>query len=303
MKVLIAYDGTRGSDVALYDLRRAGLPRDVEAVVLAAADFWMPPESPTLAPTPPSPAAAIELRAAVKQAVDDALALAQRAQARLALDFPGWRIATEAVADAPAWAIIQKAEDWGADLTVVGSRGQSPLRRLLLGSVSLKVVTELRRDVRIARGRERRPDRPVRIVFGVDGSAGSDAAIQVATARQWPMGSAARVVVVVDSRRAGAARGATGAHALQAETWSRRAADQAAQQLKAAGLDVATLVAPGDPKTILPNEAKRWNADCIFLGARGMTRIERFVLGSVSTAVALRAPCSVEIVHPAQAPS
>jgi nucleotide-binding universal stress UspA family protein len=47
---------------------------------------------------------------------------------------------------------------------------------------------------------------------------------------------------------------------------------------------------------LLIAEAESWGADCIFVGARGMGRIGRFLLGSVSSAVAARAHCSVEVV-------
>ena len=52
-------------------------------------------------------------------------------------------------------------------------------------------------------------------------------------------------------------------------------------------------------KSLLLEEAERWGADCIFVGARGLNRLERLLLGSVSTAVAARARCSVEVVRPA----
>ena len=58
------------------------------------------------------------------------------------------------------------------------------------------------------------------------------------------------------------------------------------------------VVKEGDPKRVLIEEAEQWGADCIFVGARGLRRLERFLLGSVSTAVAARAHCSVEVVHP-----
>jgi nucleotide-binding universal stress UspA family protein len=48
---------------------------------------------------------------------------------------------------------------------------------------------------------------------------------------------------------------------------------------------------------LLIAEAESWGADCIFVGARGMDRIDRFLLGSVSSALAARAHCSVEIVR------
>ena len=45
-------------------------------------------------------------------------------------------------------------------------------------------------------------------------------------------------------------------------------------------------------------EAEKWGADCIFVGARGLNGLERLLLGSVSTAVASYAHCSVEVVRP-----
>src|SRR5689334_17348561 len=42
-RVLIAYDGTPGAETALSDLKRAGLPKQVEARILTIADVWVPP--------------------------------------------------------------------------------------------------------------------------------------------------------------------------------------------------------------------------------------------------------------------
>jgi len=49
---------------------------------------------------------------------------------------------TLAVASAtPKEHILKEAQDWGANLIVLGSHGQSGLTRLLLGSVSEAVAT------------------------------------------------------------------------------------------------------------------------------------------------------------------
>ncbi|MGZ8426356.1 MAG: universal stress protein, partial [Candidatus Binatia bacterium] len=69
-------------------------------------------------------------------------------------------------------------------------------------------------------------------------------------------------------------------------------------KLQASGISVSAIVKGGDPKEVLVEEAERLRVDCIFLGARGLRRLERFLLGSVSTAVATRAQCSVEILRP-----
>jgi nucleotide-binding universal stress UspA family protein len=66
------------------------------------------------------------------------------------------------------------------------------------------------------------------------------------------------------------------------------------------GLQVSTLVKQEDPKQLLCEEAERWGADCIFVGAKGVGRLERLLIGSVSSAVAARAHCSVEVIRPGQ---
>jgi long-subunit acyl-CoA synthetase (AMP-forming) len=43
MKALIAYDGSTCADAALDDLMRAGLPGEVEAMVVTVAELWLPP--------------------------------------------------------------------------------------------------------------------------------------------------------------------------------------------------------------------------------------------------------------------
>ncbi|MCE3240603.1 MAG: hypothetical protein K0Q83_1110, partial [Deltaproteobacteria bacterium] len=42
-KLLIGYDGSEHADAAIDDLQRAGLPQDVEAIVLSVADAFLPP--------------------------------------------------------------------------------------------------------------------------------------------------------------------------------------------------------------------------------------------------------------------
>jgi nucleotide-binding universal stress UspA family protein len=68
-------------------------------------------------------------------------------------------------------------------------------------------------------------------------------------------------------------------------------------------ISVSTELLAGDPKHVLVDEAAHWGADCIFIGSRGLSRWERLLLGSVSTAVATRAHCPVEVVRGTQLPS
>ncbi|PKN59600.1 MAG: universal stress protein, partial [Deltaproteobacteria bacterium HGW-Deltaproteobacteria-11] len=60
---------------------------------------------------------------------------------------------------------------------------------------------------------------------------------------------------------------------------------------------VTPVILEGQPKEVILDEAENWGADLIIVGSRGHGAVRRFLLGSVSFAVALNAPCSVEIVR------
>ena len=80
--------------------------------------------------------------------------------------------------------------------------------------------------------------------------------------------------------------------------WLLTAAEPEADRLRRSGLEVAIQIVPGNPKRILTDAAESWNADCIFVGANSYgSRIERYLIGSTSAAVAARAHCSVEVVR------
>ena len=53
----------------------------------------------------------------------------------------------------------------------------------------------------------------------------------------------------------------------------------------------------GPPKLVILEEAEKFGADLIVVGSHGYGFVERFLLGSVSQAVAVHAKCSVEIVR------
>jgi nucleotide-binding universal stress UspA family protein len=77
-----------------------------------------------------------------------------------------------------------------------------------------------------------------------------------------------------------------------------RLIENSAKQLYDAGCKVETHVLNGDPKRELLHHAEAWEADSIFIGARGQQHGQRLTLGTMASAVATRAHCSVEIVRP-----
>jgi len=298
MRVLIAYDGSTGSKAMLEDLRWAGLPEVVEAEVVAVAELWVPL---------PASIGGVETGFANDSltGVREAAELAREAEGRLRAIFPGWKVTSAATAGSPAGVLLGHAASWNPDLIVLGSHGRTELSDLLLGNVAQKVASGANCAVRIARGREREAGAGVRVVVGIDGSRWAEAAVSAIAERTWPAGSEVRIVNAVWSPPP-PTPGFEG-H----ETLRMQIADWVAQEnarisemiersragLESKGLKVSVTVKAADPKQLLIAEAAEWKADAIFIGARGHGRLERLLLGSVSSTIVERAPCSVEIVH------
>jgi len=285
-KVLIAYDGSECADAALDDLRCAGLPEKAHAIVLSVAENWPPP-----------------LSLETFESVDyrqEALELARRASARAGGFMPGWVVEPLVGFGSPASVIIEKSDEWRPDLIVVGSHGRTAAGRLFFGSVSQKLVHDAHCTVRVARGRVEEPNTPIRLIAGVDGSKGAEAAVDVVAARHWPPGSAARIVAATWRMPLVTSEPTL----LQIAEWVAKenarvtlAVESAERKLQAARLLTSVVMREEEPKQLLLSEAENWGADSIFVGARGMGRLERFMVGSVSSAVAARAHCSVEVVR------
>jgi nucleotide-binding universal stress UspA family protein len=303
MRLLIGYDGSEYADAAIADLDRAGLPVACDATILTAADVFEPPSSPGTLIEPALEQAARLWRSRVATAIADANVLAQTAVSRLREKFPQWTITTQGAADSPAWAIIKHAEGlYGqskpADLIVLGAAGRSSIGRALFGSVALKVLHNARRSVRIGRmSSSKRPLEPVHLVVGVDRSDDSTAAVRAICARKWPPKTECRVVTVFDTQLFTAMVGIDPIFVSSHDNWPQRYADQAAELLRNAGLAATAMVREGPVAPCLIHEAEAFGADCIFVGARGLRRTERFLLGSVSASVAMHAPCTVEVIR------
>jgi nucleotide-binding universal stress UspA family protein len=293
MKILIAYDESECAVAALADLKRAGLPREAEAHVLSVYAEWMPT---------PTSFGMVETKFTnyLEQGEKETLAMARRARVALKSSFPDGEIHAEAVAGSPAGLIVDRAEALGADLIVVGSHGRSGLERLLLGSVSQKVLHAAHTAVRIARGREKEPEQPIRVIVGLDGSAGAKAAVKAVAARHWPKGSQTRIVngfPILPPIGAEYAAAAIAEWVVDERARVNEAIEKAIGRLKGGGLTVSKVMKQEDARQSLIGEAKDWGADCIFVGARGMSGVERFLIGSVSSYVATHAPCTVEVVR------
>jgi nucleotide-binding universal stress UspA family protein len=291
MRILIAHDGSESADAAVADLARAGCPKGTEALVFSVADTWVPEGNADLNPEVARAFPALKTsRESAKAAMAAAQETVLRTADKIARLHPSWKVGHEARAGSPGWTIFDRAVTWKPHLVVVGSHGKGAWDRWTLGSVSHQVLLVCKGPVRIVRPKTVVEGSP-KVLVAWDGSRGADLALRAAAGRVWPEGTEIRLLTAVDApllprlERGGA------------EGWARRA-DKAAQGFRRPGRTVRSFTREGDPKRVLLEEAEAWKADSIFIGARGLTPWKSLILGSVSTAVAARAQCSVEIVRP-----
>jgi nucleotide-binding universal stress UspA family protein len=264
---------------------------------MSVGEVWLPPPNadddtfPSVAP--PGLKEAREHAAQVMQQAKEA---AERGARRVQEIFPGWHVTPEAQNGSPAFELLNSAEQWQADLIVVGSHGHTAFSRFVLGSVSQKILTESSTSVHIGRAAvgTGTGTSGERVVIGIDGSPGSHAAVRAAARRNWTAGSELRIVVADDALKGSPiwllippVRDFVEEVRTEEHTQSQHMALEAARELRA-GLN--------NDKITVSSVVE--GADSIFTGATVFSnRLERLVLGSVSAAVAARAHCSVEVVR------
>lgn len=203
---------------------------------------------------------------------------------RIRSQLPGWEFYSEELKGPPEDEILKTSFWWNPDLLILGSNSEvNPSDRMIQNP--LDVVHHARCSVRVVRPLMPAPKGPVRLIIGNDGSKEAQDVIAAVARRSWPADTEAKIIWVIEGP----------SKDLMSQLSS---SDQTlVDQLCAAGLKAQGSILEGDPGKELAREAERWNADAIFLGAGGASRIDRFLLGGVSTAVVTRARRPVEIVR------
>ena len=144
MKILLAIDGSPCSDAAVAEVARRPWPEGSSVKVLTAIEI----------PMPPTPEAW-----AIPLTYFEEMDLALRKQGQNIVDGAIQKLKSNKTftADAvlapgsPRHVILDEAENWGADLIVLGSHGYGALKRFLLGSVSQAVVSHAKCSVEVVR--------------------------------------------------------------------------------------------------------------------------------------------------------
>jgi nucleotide-binding universal stress UspA family protein len=286
MRVLIAIDGSQASKIVLQEaLERLWAPITRLCLVTVVDPFFFT-RAPLLFE---------ETKVAAGKLLEQA---AEKFRAA------GWGTETKVAVGNPRKVISRCAEQWRADLVLVGSHGLNALERLALGSTVRAVLRHTKCSVEVVRAPQKEAAGHKRILVATDGSEFSETAVKAVASEPWPKDTEIKVISVPEfalwlgqypyfqhAQVVGLQQSAL--HAAKA------AATLAKEVLRRAGLTVTTdvpvdLAAPA--KTIL-QRAKQWDADLVVVGSHGRRGFDRWAMGSVSESLAMNAHCSVEVVH------
>jgi nucleotide-binding universal stress UspA family protein len=216
----------------------------------------------------------------------------------------GLNIATSVCWGKPAEQIIAEARKREADLLIIGAKGMTDSVRFPIGSVAQKVMKYTNTNVLIAR--ERNP-KIKRILIALDGSEHANTAAGFLA--QLPLPSQTHIfpVTVVQSHMEAIVKTPTlnletNQHILEElkateEEVGRKLLDANSEIFRKKGYKVTPLLLRGEPAEEILNAAETLNPELIIIGARGLTGIEAFFLGSVSQRVARFSKYSVLIVR------
>jgi nucleotide-binding universal stress UspA family protein len=294
MKILLAVDSSKGSQVALDEALARPWPANTEFLLLSVLErsFARFPEI---------------LRDAEQQATHMVKAAAQTF-------IRAARTCTyEVIVGTPRHAICEFARQWKADWIILGSHGHGAIARFLLGSVAQGVLRTAPCSVEIVRptaAGKTASSHSLKILLATDGSEFSCAAAKSVACRPWPAGSQVKIVSVEELP---VFENETSAFPLAASypaslldellEGARNHAKDALENTKkvfaGSRLEVITgpVTAVGDPRSVILECAQHWPADLIVVGSHGRRGFDRLLMGSVSEAVAIHAKCSVEVIR------
>lgn len=292
MKVLLATDGSEASHTAEWLLSRLPFPEPVD---LTIAHVTLVPSMAHMRHEFPS---------SVNEMLEEYHARAESLLAEEVRRFEGMNgtIQTSSRSGNPASELVSLAKEIHSELVVLGARGLSPTKRLLLGSVSGHVARNAPCSVLVTRPSDSlaASDRPLRILCCLDGSPSSRRAAEVLSRFRWGKAVEICFLSIVTTlqeygtkvyERTRPLRDKQKQLGREANDWAIRLMDKQAASVSS---EIREAVHVADE---IVNVITEQQADLVVLGHRGMNRLERFLLGSTSEAVLRHAPSSVWIIR------
>ncbi|MGE0864388.1 MAG: universal stress protein [Vicinamibacterales bacterium] len=285
-RVLVASDGSLSATAAMVSARRfpwPGATRAFGAIARERAGKERP-----------------NVRAGLDRAAE---VVAESTAASLRRRWPDVRV--RVIAGPAAGAIVQHAKKVRADVIVLGWRGHGAVRRLMAGSVSRGVVRSAPCSVLVVR---RAVPRFQNVVIGFDGSEQARRAVALVARLQAPAGGRVVLVTAADTVRMTShsllpsdVRGDVASEVARINrgriATARAQLATAAEVLREAGWKAQTRVTAAGPLKSLLAAVADTDANVLVVGARGVTGLERLLLGSVAEGALDHSPVPVLIVR------
>ena len=280
MKILLAIDGSTYSRWATETLLSVPWAERPEVIVLHVVDVAAVPESLV------APQAAEAYRAAVAAETTLREKAGRRLVAHVAARLKKRCGAVRSIVESgrAAEVIVDRAKQEAADVIVVGARGVGNVRRFLLGSVSARVVSHapcsvlvVKRGVRAVR----------RVLLGADGSKASQRAAERLAAWFVPGSVHVDALCVWEYP----------IHPHPSGAVERMVAERYCRVLERAGMACRPQWVMGHPVHQLVAVAAKKRADLVVVGARGLSRVRRVLLGGVSDQIVTHSRGSVLVVR------
>ncbi len=190
----------------------------------------------------------------------------------------------------PAEAILREAADRRADLVCLGPDAGLLGGAIRIGRVAAHVLRHAACSVLV--GREAGPDFPSVVLCAIDGSAGSAGTAGLGAQIARAGGADLRLQHVIPIFR-----GDSAGWTLDEGEPSPPELEPAVEAARSLGVEPVREMAMGRPEHALVETVRRDAVDLAVLGHRGLSGVQRVLLGSVSEYVATHAPCSVLVAR------
>lgn len=136
-----------------------------------------------------------------------------------------------------------------------------------------------------------------KVLVGFDGSPAARKALQAALDLAQRYGAAVTALAVVRPPEFAELEAEVNAALAEAQGPLAEAFRWARAEARRAGVSLETRIQAGHPADTLVRVAREEGFDLIVLGRRGLTPVQRWMLGSVSERVLRYAHCPVMVVH------
>jgi nucleotide-binding universal stress UspA family protein len=214
----------------------------------------------------------------------------------------GVEVSAELKLGVPSQVILETASQQDADLVVIGTRGLSGLRHLLLGSTAERVVQHAQCPVLTVHPGDADKHRPLdTILVPTDFSKDAETAYFAALNLLGRQSSTRVVLLHVYHLPYEYTAYGTIPTSLDYFRDVQGAAEERlttlADEIKQQGFQVETLAREGFPPEVILGEAEAAGADLIAMGTHGRTGLAHLVLGSTAERVVQRANCPVLTVR------